>query len=62
MFDNNFEKIGYSYFNRGAIIETESGTCADKTADITQEFVSWNHSLSEVINSLVKNGLGNRSA
>ncbi len=57
MFDNNFEKIGYSYFNRGAIIETESGTYADKTADITQEFVSWNHSLGEVINSLVKNGL-----
>ena len=57
MFDNNFEKIGYSYFNEGAIIETESGTYADKTADITQEFVSWNHSLGEVINSLVKNGL-----
>ena len=57
MFDNNFEKIGYSYFNAGAIIETESGTYADRTADINQEFVSWNHSLGEVINSLIKNGM-----
>lgn len=39
MFDDNFEKIGYNYFNSGAIIETESGTYADKTADITQEYV-----------------------
>lgn len=57
MFDDNFEKIGYRYFNSGAIIETETGTYADKTADIRQEYVMWNHGLSEVINSLIKNGL-----
>ena len=57
MFDDNFEKIGYNYFNSGAIVETESGTYADKTADITQEYVMWNHGLGEVINSLIKNGL-----
>jgi len=57
MFDNNFEEIGYRYFNSGAIIETENGTYADKTADITQEYVTWNHGLSEVINSLTNNGL-----
>lgn len=57
MFDNNFEKVDYNYFNSGAIIETESGTYADKTADITQEYVMWNHSMSEVINSLIKNGM-----
>ncbi len=57
MFDDNFENIGYNYFNSGAIVETESGTYADKTADITQEFVMWNHGLSEVINNLIKNGL-----
>lgn len=57
MFDDNFEKIGYNYFNSGAIIETESGTYADKTADITQEYVMWNHSMSEVVNNLIKNGL-----
>ena len=57
MFDDNFEKIGYRYFNSGAILETESGTYADKTANITQEYVMWNHGLSEVLNSLIKNGL-----
>jgi len=57
MFDNDFEKVFYRYFNSGAIIETESGTYADKTADIIQEYVTWNHGLSEVINSLIQNGL-----
>ena len=57
MFDDNFENIKYNYFNSGAIIESESGTYADKTAEITQDYVMWNHSLSEVINNLIKNGL-----
>lgn len=57
MFDDNFEKIGYNYFNSGAIVESESGTYADKTAKITQDYVMWNHGLSEVLNSLIKNGL-----
>ena len=57
MFDDNFEKIDYRYFNSGAILESENGTYADKTANITQEYVMWNHGLGEVINSLIKNGL-----
>ena len=57
MFDDNFEKIGYNYFNSGAIVETQNGTYADKTAEITQSYVMWNHGLSEVISSLIKNGL-----
>jgi ubiquinone/menaquinone biosynthesis C-methylase UbiE len=57
MFDDNFEKIDYRYFNTGAIIESESGTYADKQAKISQEYVMWNHGLSEVMNSLIKNGL-----
>lgn len=57
MFDDNFEKIHYRYFNSGAIVESERGTYADKNADITQEYVMWNHGLSEVINNLIKNGL-----
>ncbi len=57
MFDNDFEKISYNYFNAGAIVETESGTYADKQADITQEYVSWNHNLAEVVNSLIRHGL-----
>jgi len=57
MFDDNFKKIEYNYLNSGAIIETESGTYADKNADINQEYVMWNHGMSEVVNSLIKNGL-----
>lgn len=38
-------------------MELESGIYADNTADIKQEDVTWNHSLSEVINRLIKNGL-----
>ncbi|MNK86778.1 Ubiquinone biosynthesis O-methyltransferase [compost metagenome] len=57
MFDDNFENIAYRYFNSGAIVETESGTYADKSADITQDYVMWNHGFSEVLNSLITNGL-----
>jgi ubiquinone/menaquinone biosynthesis C-methylase UbiE len=57
MFDDNFDKIGYRYFNSGAIVETTSGTYADKTADLTVSDVCWNHGISEVLNSLIKNGL-----
>ena len=57
MFDDNLEKIKYSYFNSGAIIETETGTYANKDANIEAEFVTWNHSISEVVNSLISNGL-----
>jgi 2-polyprenyl-3-methyl-5-hydroxy-6-metoxy-1,4-benzoquinol methylase len=57
MFDDNFERIGYRYFNSGAILETEVGTYADKNADITQSYVMWNHGVSEVLNNLIKHGL-----
>jgi len=57
MFDDDFEEIKYNYFNSGAIVETENGTYADKTANITQKYVMWNHGLAEVMNSLIKNGL-----
>ncbi|SDI86580.1 class I SAM-dependent methyltransferase [Chryseobacterium jejuense] len=57
MFDDNFESVGYRYFNSEAIVETVSGTYADRNADITESTVTWNHGLSEVMNSLIKNGL-----
>jgi SAM-dependent methyltransferase len=57
MFDDNFENIAYRYFNSGAILETETGTYADENANISQDNIVWNHSLSEVINSLIINGL-----
>ena len=57
MFDDNFEKIAYRYFNSGATVETENGTYADKKAPISQTYVMWNHGIGEVVNSLIKNGL-----
>jgi hypothetical protein len=57
MFDNDFKSIGYNYFNTGPIVETETGTYADRTSPLTYESVSWNHSLSEILNSLKRHGL-----
>jgi SAM-dependent methyltransferase len=57
MFDNDFTHLQYSYFNTGAIEETEVGTYADTGAPITNQSITWNHSLSEVIASLLSQGL-----
>ena len=57
MFDDDFEKVAYRYFNSGPIIENETGTYADKKADLNLSYVMWNHSLSEVFNALLKNGV-----
>jgi len=53
MFDDGFTKIAYNYFNEKPIIETYEGTYADKSADIVQEYVMWNHSLAEVLQNLI---------
>ncbi|WP_419870665.1 class I SAM-dependent methyltransferase [Chryseobacterium sp. CT-SW4] len=57
MFDDDFKEITYNYFNEKPIVETYEGTYADRDADIVQEYVMWNHSLTEVINSLIKSNL-----
>ncbi|MEO7264969.1 MAG: class I SAM-dependent methyltransferase [Ferruginibacter sp.] len=57
MFDNDFKKISYDYFKADPIIEIENGTYADKEATITTETVSWNHSISEVVKSLLSQNL-----
>jgi SAM-dependent methyltransferase len=57
MFDNDFTKIKYRYFNSQAIIENEEGTYAEKGAALSQVNVMWNHGIGEVVNSLLANGL-----
>lgn len=57
MFDDDFKRIEYNYFNSGAIRETQEGTYTDGENDLLQECVTWNHSLREVINSLIQSGL-----
>ncbi|HRH39158.1 MAG TPA: class I SAM-dependent methyltransferase [Flavobacteriales bacterium] len=53
MFDNDFTRVAYSYFNRETIIEEEQGTYADRDANIKMEAHSWNHSLGEVLDALL---------
>ncbi|NDK57078.1 class I SAM-dependent methyltransferase [Pontibacter fetidus] len=57
MFDNNQEKIAYSYFNLGPIVEMEEGTYADKNAPIKNNSYTWNHPLSDVIGFILHNGM-----
>ncbi|EJL71889.1 class I SAM-dependent methyltransferase [Chryseobacterium populi] len=57
MFDDDFERVGYNYFNEKPIVETYEGTYADRSADLVQEYVMWNHSLAEVLQNLIKNNL-----
>lgn len=57
MFDDDFKQIGYPYFNTQAIVESEEGTYADRSADLALNYVSWNHPMSEVVNSLLGHGL-----
>jgi ubiquinone/menaquinone biosynthesis C-methylase UbiE len=57
MMDDDFKYIKYPYHNRSTIVEKQSGTYTDRNADIQYEEYSWNHSLSEVINSLINHKL-----
>lgn len=57
MFDDDFNKIQYHYHNEKAIVEEYTGTYANKKADIKTDYIGWNHSLAEVFQSLLNNGL-----
>ncbi len=57
MFDDDFKEIAYNYSKAGPIMEEETGTYADKDAEITQNYVMWNHGLGEVMSALLANGI-----
>lgn len=57
MFDDDFEEVKYSYFNRGPIVETEQNTYADRKISLPSEYVGWNHGMSEVVQSLLQQSL-----
>ncbi|NML57436.1 class I SAM-dependent methyltransferase [Chryseobacterium cheonjiense] len=57
MFDDDFDGVKYNYFNEKPIVETYEGTYADPSANIVQEYVMWNHSLAEALQSLIDNNL-----
>lgn len=57
MFDDDFTHIAYSYENKEVIITENQGTYTDRSAAISGKEYSWNHSISEVLNSLIAAGL-----
>ena len=57
MMDDEFEAVAYSYFQEDAIIEDDEGTYTDRSAEITNRTVSWNHGLAEVYQALKSAGL-----
>jgi SAM-dependent methyltransferase len=58
MFDNMFTRIQYPYFNEGKPFEeVSSGTYADRSADLHDTEYGWNHSISDILNSLIEAGL-----
>ena len=57
MFDDEFKYIQYRYGNAGVIENESEGTYAQRDANIKAKEYSWNHSISEVMNALIKHGL-----
>jgi hypothetical protein len=57
MFDDDFTHIKYAYENKEVIVTENEGTYTDRNASIKGKEYSWNHSISEVLNALIKAGL-----
>ncbi len=57
MFDDEFTHIQYHYENRELIVTENYGTYTDRNADIKGKEYGWNHSTSELLNALIKQGL-----
>lgn len=57
MMDDYFEKVKYYYHNQELIEIDSQGTYADKDAAIEGKEYSWNHSISEVLNAVIGQGL-----
>ncbi len=56
-FSYDFKTVEYGYFNTGEIAEEIEGTYTDKNAAIRNKSISWNHTLSDVIQALINSGL-----
>ena len=57
MFDEQLDHVQYPYFVNEPIVETVTGSYADKESDVVRTHVTWNHSLAEVIQSLISYGI-----
>ncbi len=57
MFDNDLKYVQYPYFKAEPIVETESGTYADRENEKQFSSMTWNHGIGEVFMALKKQGL-----
>lgn len=57
MFDNDLKYVQYTYFKAEPILETESGTYADRENEKQFSSMTWNHGIGEVFMALKKQGL-----
>lgn len=57
MYDTDFNEVFYNYFKSEPIYEEETGTYADRYTEIEYQTITWNHSLSEVFQSLLKQNI-----
>lgn len=57
MMDEEMTHLKYPYHNFGVIETEQVGSYADRYADIQYKEYGWNHSLSEIINALLGQGL-----
>jgi SAM-dependent methyltransferase len=57
MFDNNFTKIEYAYHKTEPIVEENQSTYTENSAPIINKEYGWNHSISEILNALLAEGL-----
>jgi len=58
MMDEKFERFAYSYFHSETPLEFDlKGTYTDRSADISHKDFNWIHTLGDVVNALIANGL-----
>lgn len=57
MMDDEMEALKYPYHNAGVIETEQVGSYADRQASARYKEYGWNHSMSDILNSLIKQGL-----
>jgi ubiquinone/menaquinone biosynthesis C-methylase UbiE len=57
MYDNDFTKIIYNYFTDAPIKELEEGSYVGYDKERKATSITWNHSISQVMQALINNGL-----
>jgi SAM-dependent methyltransferase len=56
LFDDDFTRLTYDYFNTGPIVQTSTRSYASGEHEPLAEY-TWNHPISEVLGALLKTGL-----